>query len=381
MTPALPLRNAVHNATSDYKVRSLAWIARRSIWVPAAALITSSLMGCAAETSDSAVEAQVVTNTSDAKIFGGTKDDDGQAVAGVVALRVGTGSTFELCSGALIAPNVVLTARHCVTKNITNSVSCDENGRSANGSHVAGDEDAATIGVYTGAAPSFARPAVSSARAIVAPTGAYLCDSDIALVVLDTPILDVVPLPVRMNSPARAGELVRAVGYGQNDAGSPIGTRFRKNAVEVLAQGKTVSPNKTPLGVHEFEVGKSICQGDSGGPAISEETGAVIGVVSRGGKCDEDFGHIYTTTSGFDDLFAQAFKLANASPVLETGDINVNTRSQISGPKSSSPTDSSASSGSCSIGSGRGTGTAGTAGLGFVLAALGVLGLRRRRAV
>ena len=34
------------------------------------------------------------------------------------------------------------------------------------------------------------------------------------------------------------------------------------------------SPSKTALGVHEFEVGRSICQGDSGGPAISEATGA-----------------------------------------------------------------------------------------------------------
>ena len=63
---------------------------------------------------------------------------------------------------------------------------------------------------------------------------------------------------------------IRSVGYGQNDEASPIGTRFRKDGVAVLAQGTAVSPSKTPLGTHEFEVGTSICQGDSGGPAISE---------------------------------------------------------------------------------------------------------------
>ena len=139
-----------------------------------------------------------------------------------------------------------------------------------------------------------------------------------------------------------------------------------------------VSPSKTPLGAHEFEVGKSICQGDSGGPAISEETGAVIGVVSRGGNCGEDFGHIYTTTSGFNDLFAQAFTLANASPVLETGDIDVNTSAQFSGPAGSSRADEGASFDSCSISASRVSTRTGTSGL--VLAALGMLGLRRRRA-
>src|SRR5205085_9664497 len=83
---------------------------------------------------------------------------------------------------------------------------------------------------------------------------------------------------------------------------------------------KAVSASKTPLGPHEFEVGKSICQGDSGGPAISETTGAVIGVVSRGGKCDEDFGHIYTTTAGFEAMFQKGFEIANAKPILEDGD-------------------------------------------------------------
>src|SRR5205085_1978599 len=118
------------------------------------------------------------------KIFGGAKDDDDDAIDGVVALRVGLGNTFELCTGALIAPNVVLTARHCVTKNATTSVSCDENGRSANGEHVTEDEDPASIGIYGGASPSFAKPALAVGRAIIAPSGPYLCDSDIALVVL-----------------------------------------------------------------------------------------------------------------------------------------------------------------------------------------------------
>jgi hypothetical protein len=275
-------------------------------------------LGCTAQASEGgAVEVAVATDTAEPAIFGGDRDDDDRAYAGVVALRVGVSGTFELCTGALVAPNVVLTARHCVTKNTTASVSCDENGRSANGPHVVGDEAPATIGVFTGPTPSLSRRPAAFGRAIVAPQGAYLCDADIALVVLDR-ALDVAVLPVRLEAKAQAGEAIRAVGYGQNDAGLPIGTRFRREGVVVLGQGKGLSASKTPLGEHEFEVGRSICQGDSGGPAISATTGAIVGVVSRGGKCDDDFGHIYTTTAGFEAMFDQAFRIAGGAPVLES---------------------------------------------------------------
>jgi hypothetical protein len=118
--------------------------------------------------------------------------------------------------------------------------------------------------------------------------------------------------------------MVRAVGYGQNDKGMPIGIRVRKDDVAVLAVGQTLSQSETPLGSREFEVGLSICQGDSGGPAINESTGAVVGVVSRGGSCDDNFGHIYTGTAGFTQLFTQAFMLAghDLSAAREPNDAN-----------------------------------------------------------
>lgn len=365
--------------TRAYKVGTGSWIPGGPMWIPALALALASA-GCATEVAEQSAETRVSASTANPRIFGGAKDDDGAAIPGVVALRVGTGTTFELCSGALIAPNVVLTARHCVTKNTTTSVACDENGHSANGPHVTADEEPGAISVYTGSSPSFAKDGVSKARAIVSPTGPYLCDSDIALVVLETPITDIAPLPVRIHTAARKGEVIRSIGYGQNDEASPIGTRFRKEGVEVLAQGKAVSPSKTPLGTHEFEVGKSICQGDSGGPAISEETGAVIGVVSRGGGCDDDFGHIYTTTAGFEQLFADAFALAGATPTDEPGDGSTSPSTLAAAPAAGGDAAApSASAGGCSMTSTRSSGSSRCAGLGIVTA-LALLGARRRRA-
>jgi hypothetical protein len=383
------------DATAAHKVGQIAWIQRTPMWVHALLIsVGMTSVGCAGSTSeatDQPVETHVSTSTSNPTIFGGEKDDDSLAANGVVALRVGSGSTFELCSGTLIAANVVLTARHCITKNLTTSVSCDENGNSANGKHVESDQSPAAVGIYTGASPSFAMAPVTTARAIVSPTTApYLCDADIALVVLVDPITDVQPMAVRIHSSARKGEMIRSVGYGQNDQASPIGTRFRKDDVEVLAQGRMVSPSKTPLGLHEFEVGKSICQGDSGGPAISQDTGAVIGVVSRGGGCDDDFGHIYTTTAGFEDMFADAFQLAGAEPIAENDDgAASSTLARSTAQSSTTSGDAAAGTGGCSIGqrgarsgaAGGETGLAGLAGVVILAAAFGARARRRRHAV
>lgn len=293
---------------------------RAGWWIIQSAVLGLTLAGatgCAAETEDSAqVDVAVATDPS-VRIYGGEDDTDGQATSSVIALKVARGSNFELCSGALIAPNVVLTARHCVSTSVTTSVSCDENGHSTNGPHVGADLAPSDVTVYTGASPKFGQKPVAAAKAFVTPGGDSLCDADIALVVLDHAIGDAAPLAVRTGGHIAAGETVRSVGYGQNDKLMPIGTRLRRDGVAILAMGAGISKSRTALGAHEFEVGESICEGDSGGPAISEVTGAVIGVVSRGGNCDDQAGHIYTTTTGWNELFDKAFALAGSTPVVE----------------------------------------------------------------
>ena len=81
----------------------------------------------------------------------------------------------------------------------------------------------------------------------------------------------------------------------------------------------------------EFMVGESICEGDSGGPALDTDTGAIIGVVSRGGNgqvsqtnpsagcVGVDTINLYTETTPFKDLIMQAFQSAGAEPWVEGG--------------------------------------------------------------
>ncbi|MBL8609690.1 MAG: S1 family peptidase [Myxococcales bacterium] len=346
------------------------WMKAALAFVGAAGLALSTV-ACAGETVAPA-DVEIV-QTSEAKIYGGERDE-AATLTGVVALKVGTGQTFELCTGALVAPNLVLTARHCVSKALSPTVVCDENGRSGNGDHVAADVDAETIAIYTGADPQFARAPRARGKAVVHGGGNVLCDADIALVVLDEALDDVPVLPVRVGQPIRAGETIKTIGYGRNDQKLPTGTRMLKDGVGVLAIGKGVSASKTPLGKHEFETGKATCQGDSGGPAISEKTGAVIGVVSRGGECNDDFGHIYTSTVDQQALFAKAFAAVGAAPALETGSTLEPKKSAT--PAASEPAPPAGGQGGCSQSGGASHGGS------FAVVVAGVLGLallRNRR--
>lgn len=316
-----------------------AWIG----WIAAVSVTALTAVGCAAD-DDAAT-------SSEDEIFGGIRDDDARAKSAVIALRIGREGEYDLCSGTLLAPNVVLTARHCVAKDAADTIICDEEGRSANDRDFSGDLDPSEIAVFLGPAPSFGKAPAAVAKTIVSPDGPWLCNADIALVVLDRAVEGVTPFAVRFGAQARLGEEIRAVGYGRNDAKVPMGTRFRRENVPVLAVGKGISPSKTRLGDSEFEVGKSICEGDSGGPAISELTGAVIGVVSRGGPCGDDFGHVYTATFGFQELFERAFTAAGAAPVVEanTPPPDPEAAPRASAGESSAPTRTEPKAGGCAV--------------------------------
>lgn len=237
-----------------------------------------------------------------------------EASSGVVAIATSvtdSPSHITLCSGALVAPNLVLTARHCVSRAVTATPSCDARGRSHNGDHLAEDVDPASIAIYTG---TYVRPDVDVpvARAVrtLRPTGQVLCDADVAFLVLDRAVTNAAILPMRMHAPVETGDMVVPVGFGGGTL-NVVGHKVARTGSTILATGPSANASTgAVLGPREFEVDVATCRGDSGGPAIDASTGEIVGVVSRGGSCTAHGNHVYTRVDAFKRLTGAAFSAA-----------------------------------------------------------------------
>lgn len=179
----------------------------------------------------------------------------------VVAIRTREGM---LCTGALIAPTVVLTARHCVSVT-AEAVDC------AARRNVFGDHSPSWFEV-TASEDALNAPADARVSRVLVPDGTNLCGADVAVLVLDRPLRGITPLAVETRAP-RAGDAVTVVGYGRRgDSGrAGVGTRYTRSDVRVTA-----------VSAREVATTEGTCQGDSGSPLIDGRTGRVIAVLSRG---------------------------------------------------------------------------------------------------
>lgn len=248
----------------------------------------------------------------DAKVMKAVETEASSAVVAIATTMADTPSHLTLCSGALVAPNLVLTARHCVSRAVTATPSCDARGRSHNGDHLAEDVDPTAIAIFTG---THVRPDVDApvARAVrtLHPTGQVLCDADVAFLVLDRPIAGAPNLSMRLHAPVEPGDLVVPVGFGGGTA-NVVGHKVARERSTVLATGPSANAaTGAVLGPREFEVDRATCRGDSGGPAIDLTTGEIVGVVSRGGSCSANGNHVYTRVDAYKRLAQAAFAAAD----------------------------------------------------------------------
>jgi hypothetical protein len=250
--------------------------------------------------------------TPDDRMLRAVEQEASSGVIAIATTMTDSPSHITLCSGALVAPNLVLTARHCVSRAVTATPSCDARGRSHNGDHLAEDVDPASIAIYTGThvRPDVDPPAARAVRTLH-PTGQVLCDSDVAFLVLDRPLASAAILSMRLHSAVEAGDVVVPVGFG----GGPlniVGHKVARSKSTVLATGPSANAQTgAVLGPREFEVDRATCRGDSGGPAIDVMSGEIVGVVSRGGSCSAHGNHVYTRVDAYKRLAQAAFAAAD----------------------------------------------------------------------
>jgi hypothetical protein len=299
-------------------------------------------------------------------IVNGEPSDESDDSAVYVFTR-GTVSGDTTCTGSVIAPNLVVTALHCITHTMEGTFTCKPDGTlapSPSGYGTIGQlVTPSQVEIYAGASTG-AEPDAVGARLIGTGTS-QICKNDLGLVVLDRD-LDLPILPLRLERGVAVSEMVRVVGYGQTETSGTSG-RFRRSGRRVIDVGP--ASDSDPIGTaapRTFVVNEGPCHGDSGGPAISEETGALLGVYSlaAASSCTSvGARNVFTRLAPFSSLILGTFDQIGVEPVLEDA---------VEAPSSTVKKDNG-----CSLGSAPASGAA--TWLAFLGGAAGVWLARRRR--
>lgn len=253
-----------------------------------------------------------------AELQGATEDAQHHFAVGIKRATVGS----AVCSGVLVAPNLVVTARHCVASIDSPIIDC---GSSTFGSLM----PTAELQVTTSARMD-AKAAYLDVAEIIVPSGPEVCGEDIAFLVLDSPVVIAqyaIPKLDPLESATQGVPLV-AIGHGldsPNDThGLSIGVRRIKHGFSVTCMEPDEAVEACAMVGGRFTdteflvAGAGSCSGDSGSAVYDSrlaEDGewAAIGILSRGSVEDSTcVDSVYARFDAWTELFFRAATRAAA---------------------------------------------------------------------
>jgi hypothetical protein len=197
---------------------------------------------------------------SPAQAITGSRSAPGEAAARAVVTVIG--SRGNVCTGAMIAPQIVLTAAHCTAPGA-----------------------AIRVVDYSTTPPRLVTPrqVATHPRYSAQAMAAHRATADVALLLLPSPVPGKAPVPLGMpRLPIVPGAMFTVVGIGvTSSAGDDVGTA-RAAGLTVTGQPGTLQIRLADPRTQNRAAGQGACTGDSGAPAFEDQNGrgVIVGVVS-----------------------------------------------------------------------------------------------------